>query len=40
MEGRREPVEGRVGSRVGVWKEMQIKRSKIINKITPQQKAK
>lgn len=40
MEGRREPVEGRVGSGVGVWKEMQIKRSEIINKITPQQKAK
>lgn len=33
-------MEGRVGSGVGVWKEMQIKRSEIINKITPQQKAK
>ena len=42
MEGRREPVQGRVGEGRGVEvrKEMQIKRSEIINKITLQQKAK
>lgn len=42
MERRREPVQGRVGGEGGVevWKEMQIKRSEIINKITLEQKAK